>query len=137
MLATRAADNEVFVAYVNLVGGQDELVFDGGSMLADPTGEMLLVGNQFKEELLVIDLDVEAGLRSRLREPRPRKEPTNMLHEIGEAKLIKVTDFAQNSDLPSIPKRESCRLDLLGEVYEALVTADQPPHPSLSPTVLL
>ena len=41
MLATRAADNGLFVAYVNLVGGQDELVFDGGSLIFDPDGEVV------------------------------------------------------------------------------------------------
>ncbi len=74
MLATRAADNGVFIAYLNLVGGQDELVFDGASMVFDPAGEVLASAAQFEEELLIADLDVGAARRRRLKEPRSRKE---------------------------------------------------------------
>src|SRR3954463_4680130 len=58
MLATRAADASVPLVYVNLVGGQDELVFDGASMVFDETGDLLGRGRQFTEDLLVIDVDV-------------------------------------------------------------------------------
>ena len=49
MLATRANDNEVFVSYTNMVGGQDELVFDGASVVFSPTGETVTRGGQFTE----------------------------------------------------------------------------------------
>ena len=84
MLATRASDNEVFLAYVNMVGGQDELVFDGGSMVFDPTGEMIASSSQFEEDLLVVDLDVESVFRSRLRDPRPRKEDPESIRQLGK-----------------------------------------------------
>ena len=59
-LVTSAANrNRAFVAYVNQVGGQDELVFDGGSMVAGPDGTLLASSPQFEEDLLIIDLDVE------------------------------------------------------------------------------
>ena len=58
-LVTSAANrNRAFVAYVNQVGGQDELVFDGGSMVAGPDGTLLASSPQFEEDLLIIDLDV-------------------------------------------------------------------------------
>src|SRR5262249_54761486 len=57
MLATRAADNTVIVAYNNLVGGQDELVFDGESFVFDENGDLIAQGKQFEEELVVVDLD--------------------------------------------------------------------------------
>ncbi|RLC82061.1 MAG: NAD+ synthase, partial [Chloroflexi bacterium] len=59
MLATRAADSVSIVAFCNLVGGQDELVFDGGSVIFDPRGELIARGRQFEEDLVVADLDVE------------------------------------------------------------------------------
>lgn len=73
MLATRAADNGVFLAYLNLVGGQDELVFDGASMVFDPLGNVVAGAPQFEEDLLIADIDVGAVRRYRLKEPRSRK----------------------------------------------------------------
>ena len=69
MLATRAADASVPVLYVNLVGGQDELVFDGASMLFDEGGHLVARAKQFDEDLLVVDVDV------RPRVPAPPARP--------------------------------------------------------------
>jgi NAD+ synthase (glutamine-hydrolysing) len=74
MLATRAADNAVMVAYTNLVGGQDELVFDGHALVFDQEGNCIARGRQFDEDILVADLDIEAVFRTRLHDPRQRKE---------------------------------------------------------------
>lgn len=74
MLATRAVDNACFVAYLNMVGGQDELVFDGHSNVLDPLGNMLLRGRAFEEELMVCDLNVSTSFRTRLKDPRRRKD---------------------------------------------------------------
>ena len=73
MLATRALDNQVIVGYVNAVGGQDELVFDGSSLVFDQGGRLLARGRQFEEDLVVVDLDVESVFRGRLHDPRPRQ----------------------------------------------------------------
>jgi len=75
MLATRAADNVAIVAFCNLVGGQDELVFDGGSVVFDGRGELLARGAQFEEDLVVVDVDVGGVFRQRLHDPRWRKGP--------------------------------------------------------------
>src|SRR5579859_4496910 len=74
MLATRAADTGAIVAYVNLVGGQDELVFDGASVVFDERGELMARARMFAEDLLVLDLDIEGVFRTRLHDPRRRKE---------------------------------------------------------------
>ena len=74
MLATRAIDYGVIVTYTNLVGGQDELVFDGGSVVIDERGELLARGKRFQEDLVVADLEVEGVFRTRLHDPRRRKE---------------------------------------------------------------
>jgi NAD+ synthase (glutamine-hydrolysing) len=115
MLATRAADNVAFVAFCNLVGGQDELVFDGGSVVFDERGELVARGAQFEEDLIVVDVDVGGVFRQRLHDPRRRKEPSADV-----ARII----------LPPIERRES-RYDLFGphiveplprleEIYRAL-----------------
>src|SRR5205814_6442322 len=72
MLATRAADHSVPILYVNLVGGQDELVFDGGSAIFDETGHLVARARQFEEDLLIVDLDVRPTFRKRLLDPRGR-----------------------------------------------------------------
>ena len=58
MLSERAIENHAFVAYVNLVGGQDELVFDGGSVVFDPLGKILARAKFFEEDLLIVDIDL-------------------------------------------------------------------------------
>ena len=121
MLATRAADNEVFLAYVNMVGGQDELVFDGGSMVFDPTGEMIASSSQFKEDLLVVDLDVEAVFRSRLRDPRPRKEDPDSIRQLGRAEVVRVSEWHDKIATTPQPKPvPSTFYDGPEEVYRAL-----------------
>ena len=57
LLIKRAKENKVNIAYVNMVGGQDELVFDGGSMFINFDGKIQVIGPQFTEKLLVYDLD--------------------------------------------------------------------------------
>src|SRR6266545_432282 len=74
MLSTRAADHGVHVFYVHLVGGQDELVYDGQSAWFDPQGRLLAQAGAFTEELLVVDLTLEEGATARLAD-RPRRTP--------------------------------------------------------------
>ncbi|MBP7631804.1 MAG: NAD+ synthase, partial [Acidimicrobiales bacterium] len=66
LMATRAADASCALVYVNQVGGQDELVFDGGSMVFDPHGEVIARSPQFVEDLLIVDLDIDPVYRKRL-----------------------------------------------------------------------
>ena len=121
MLATRAADNEVFLAYVNLVGGQDELVFDGASMVFDPLGNSVASASQFEEDLLIVDLDVESVFRSRLREPRPRKEDTSALVGPGRGELIQVSGWRGEARRPLRNGATTGRFyDGPEEVYNAL-----------------
>src|SRR5437588_7519647 len=74
MLATRAADNGVIVVYLNMVGGQDELVFDGGSMVFNEQGKLIARAKEFAEDMLIVDLDSASVFRSRLHDPRRRQE---------------------------------------------------------------
>ncbi len=120
MISTRASDNVAIVAYCNLVGGQDELVFDGGSLIVDQKGELIARGKQFEEDLVLADLDMEAVFRMRLHDPRIRRE--RLAEE--EKGLKKIELPSPNHSLrkkPPIPKRETKPLDPLGEIYSALV----------------
>ena len=72
MLATRARDNVAFIAFVNAVGGQDELVFDGHSVVLDDNGEVLARAPGFEEALLVVDVEPTVAIARRLRDVRRR-----------------------------------------------------------------
>lgn len=73
MLATRAGDSGAFLVYCNLVGGQDELVFDGNSLVLDPDGRVIARGASMAEDFLVVDLLIGEVFRDRLLDPRLRR----------------------------------------------------------------
>ena len=72
MLIQRARDYLAYIAFCNLVGGQDELVFDGHSLVVDQDGELVARGTQFEEELIVCDIDPSSVYAARLRDARHR-----------------------------------------------------------------
>ncbi|EQD25346.1 MAG: hypothetical protein D084_Lepto4C00174G0001, partial [Leptospirillum sp. Group IV 'UBA BS'] len=74
MLKTRAADNGTYIVYTNLVGGQDELVFDGQSLVIGPEGEIESRGKAFAEDVIISEIDVDRVFGVRLHDPRRRKE---------------------------------------------------------------
>jgi NAD+ synthase (glutamine-hydrolysing) len=116
MLATRAADASCPIAYVNMVGGQDELVFDGASMLFDIDGSLLAAAPQFEETVLVSDLPLRAAYRKRLFDPRGKvDEPLSL--------AVPVSEPPADADAREpLAGRLALRLDPVAEVYQALVT---------------
>ncbi len=72
MLVTRARDNAAYLAFCNLVGGQDELVFDGHSVVLDDEGTVIARAPGFEEALLVVDIDPTEAIGRRLRDVRRR-----------------------------------------------------------------
>lgn len=121
MLATRASDNAVIIASTNLVGGQDELVFDGNALVFDGQGRLLAEGPQFEEDLLIVDLDLEAVFRRRLHDPRHRKDSLSVK---GEALPTPLVHLTRNRPEPRpLPERSIHRLGPAEEVYRALVVA--------------
>ncbi len=122
MMATRAADASCALVYVNQVGGQDELVFDGGSMVFDAEGTLVARSPQFVEDVMVVDLDVEPVYRKRLLDPRGR--PTDLLLpiEMTRGEEVEATEVRRNSsEAPLLPAAIADHLDPDEEVYRALV----------------
>ena len=119
MIAQRAADHNLTVAYVNTVGGQDELVFDGGSIVYNAKGNLLARGPAFEETLLVVDLEFSDAIA----EPKPK--PTGAyaatLNAVGEPKALTVS----NADIGKKPLLDASPLanEINGaeEIYRALV----------------
>ena len=119
MLATRAADNIAAVAFCNLVGGQDELVFDGNSAILNERGEALARGRQFEEELVLADVDLSNVLRRRLHDPRQRRDRLAWPRE--HIRIVELGDQATQAPKPPLPPRDVQPLDEVAEVYQALV----------------
>jgi NAD+ synthase (glutamine-hydrolysing) len=113
MLATRAADASCALVYVNLVGGQDELVFDGGSMVFDEEGHLIAAAPQFVEDVMIVDLELRDVFRKRLLDPRGRvpSAPLPVVHVSEEVEDRGEPLRAGVAPVPSLAQ----------EVYEALV----------------
>ena len=121
MLKTRASDGVALVAYVNLVGGQDELVFDGGSAIFDPDGQVVARGRLFEEDLVVADLDLEKVFRRRLHDPRSRKEKQKHTQDDDRTDWVKVLGSPAGSRVRPIRNRVEPRVSPTEEVFRALV----------------
>ncbi|MFI6176931.1 NAD+ synthase [Nonomuraea sp. NPDC051191] len=117
LVAHRAREAGCALAYVNQVGGQDELVFDGDSIIVDASGELVARAGQFREELLVADLDL----------PVSDAEPGTFPHDALDGTTITVERRVLSQEpvepYPAQPAPVAERLDLHAEVYSALVLA--------------
>ena len=102
----RARENKVFFAYLQTVGGQDELVFDGDSLVYDPTGRLIARGAQFAEDLIVVDLEF----------------PDRAQRVSRRTELIKLAPTAKaDRARPAPPARARRTMDPIEEVYSALL----------------
>ncbi len=119
MMSIRAEDNEVIVAYVNLVGGQDELVFDGNSMIFSEEGKLLCKAPSFQEALLTFTLHPDNVFRRRLHDPRRRREKLLIPPE-KELARVDLTPTQKKQSKPFPQSNITPFLDLTAEVYEAL-----------------
>jgi NAD+ synthase (glutamine-hydrolysing) len=89
MLATRARDNSCWIAFVNAVGAQDELIFDGQSLVLDENGDVVVRGPAFEEALLLVDVDPTTAVARRLRDAR-RRSLARARRELPDAAQIDV-----------------------------------------------
>jgi NAD+ synthase (glutamine-hydrolysing) len=118
MIAQRARDNIAAVAFCALVGGQDELVFDGHSFVVDHEGAVIARAAQFAEELLICDVDEAAAGAARLRDTRARPAAREIAPEVADLGSF-TTDGGADSAAPGGPVVELLGAD--AEVYAALV----------------
>ena len=100
MIATRAMDSRAFLAWVNHVGGQDELVFDGNSLVFGPEGQVIAHARSFEEELLVGDLDVGSVFGERLHDTRLRREAQEPIQV--DMEVAEVPDVLGNAPLACV-----------------------------------
>ena len=118
VLREQARKNKVFILYVNLVGGQDELVFDGQSMLVTDTGRIAAMAEAFKEDLRIVDLDI-----SKL--PKKSRSKKAIFLPITTTKNVMRQSAGEFIACHSREKRPACRQagnpDDVEEVFSALV----------------
>lgn len=122
MMATRAADASCALVYVNQVGGQDELVFDGGSMVFDAEGRLLARSPQFVEDVMIVDVEVEPVYRKRLLDPRGRPSDRLLPIAVARSHEVEASETARNAEEdPLGPTSIAPDLHPDEEVYRAIV----------------
>ncbi len=114
IMSSRSADNSCAMVYVNQVGGQDELVFDGGSVIFDHEGGLLARAPQFAEHNLIVDLDVKPSYRKRRLDPRGQDLPTPALP-------VRTLSGHQQVTEPPVAGEIAPHRDRLEEMWESLV----------------
>jgi NAD+ synthase (glutamine-hydrolysing) len=117
MVATRAEDAHCHIVYVNQVGGQDELIFDGASFVVDGDGELVARAPQLREHVQVVDLELRPVFRTRLLDPRGRDHAEPLPVVVVSAPQAPPEAIADTASLVAP------LLDPVGEVYDALVLA--------------
>lgn len=121
MLSRRAVSAGAYVCYVNGVGGQDELVFDGQSVVFDPAGELLARASQFREELLIVDVDVDASKTRGAVEVSDARWPLEIVELAPRIPHPgRVAGFGHHSATAAITAGVVASLPEEAEVYEAL-----------------
>ena len=121
MVGGRAADYGAYVAWVNTVGGQDELVFDGNSVVFDPHGRLLARAASFEPELLLCDIDTGTRVHRPLEKIRHEAEGAERLElEVTE---IGVGGADRTVTKPAITPRVAQPLEGAAEIYTAVVLA--------------
>lgn len=118
ILYERATENSVVIAYLNTVGGQDELVFDGLSMVVDHTGRQIARGKQFEEQLMVVDVDL-VEVRKFRREKARKKGPVSRFSAC-PVKKIRISSAEYHNRKP-VKCAVEPRLKEDEEIYKALV----------------
>ncbi|MFA5275824.1 MAG: NAD+ synthase [Candidatus Omnitrophota bacterium] len=113
-LRRRAKENNACIFYCNLVGGQDELIFDGGSLVFDDRGNLLARGKQFKEDLISLDLNLDD-----LRTPIPLKRKVNFYLPAASLKVKFLAELKEKK-WASTENRIEKKLEFLDEIYSAL-----------------
>jgi NAD+ synthase (glutamine-hydrolysing) len=120
LLTAHAISKRVFIVYTNLVGGQDELVFDGQSLILDEAGEILEQGKQFREDLIVADLDVTSlRLRRTNDSEYQQRKATFSPSFLTQHRLVEYSHPVKVK--PPLPGRKERSLGHSGEIYQALV----------------
>ena len=114
LVSTRVSESGVIIAYVNMVGGQDELVFDGGSFVVDGEGKTIVKGVQFEEELISVDIEIKSA------KTKSGKNKA-VIAKRQKVEKIKIPTILIKGQKPAIKMKKSIEMPSTVEVYNALL----------------
>jgi len=120
MFAQRARDNIAYVAFCGLVGGQDELVFDGHSCVIDHTGATVARAAQFREQMLLCDVDLAAAAAARLRDASHRPAARRSEHRALTLPALQSAGSTRSGEAPAVSSLQEPLAPVEAEVYGAL-----------------
>ena len=119
LISTRAAESKVIIVYLNMVGGQDELIFDGGSFIVNSQGNIIMRGKQFREELITADIEIRDTKR---KVSHSDKKELQKLMKKGEIiEKVNVSSGPANGRKPKLKILENVWMPAIEEVYNALL----------------
>ncbi|MCX6012807.1 MAG: NAD+ synthase [Chloroflexi bacterium] len=121
MLRKYAVSNSAAIAYCNLVGGQDELVFDGNSLILNSNGQILAKGQTFEEDLVIADIDTDIISVNRLKNNNVVKAGEKINKSRWFVHRVIVEDNPSPVQKPELPVRISKNTEINEEIYKALV----------------
>ena len=119
LITSRALECDAIIVYVNMVGGQDELVFDGGSIVIDSRGNLVAEGSRFREELLTVDLEVRGTEKELTR--KDKRELKTLLERNERIEKITIPSAPAQRQKPAYRKKKFRKLPEQEEVYNALL----------------
>jgi NAD+ synthase (glutamine-hydrolysing) len=104
VIKKQAKENKIFIAYVNMVGGQDELVFDGSSMIVDPNGKTILQSESFKEDVLLYDIPLTKEDKGSHKPPLPEKKfkKLSLIEEVYNALILGLKDYINKNNFKKV-----------------------------------
>jgi NAD+ synthase (glutamine-hydrolysing) len=118
IVLTRVSESNTVIAYVNMVGGQDELVFDGGSFVADRHGRIIAKAGQFNAELLPVDIEIS---RTKTDSKKNKDKIKSIIADSESIKKIKIHSALIKGGKPDINVKKSRAMFIVEEVYNALL----------------
>lgn len=116
IVCAQAKSNRVFISYANLVGGQDELVFDGQSMVVNNKGTILSRAEAFKEDLLILDIDIASvATKNHVHLPKKQVKSLDLVSEVYQALVLGLQDYVDKNGFKKVV------IGLSGGIDSALV----------------
>jgi NAD+ synthase (glutamine-hydrolysing) len=114
VVSTRISESDVIIAYVNMVGGQDELIFDGGSFVINSAGKTIIKGRQFREELIPVDIEIKSV------RVKNKEKSKAMAVKRSSAEKIKIPYVLIKGQKPVIRREKTPEISEIEEIYSAL-----------------
>lgn len=119
LISQRVMECDAVIVYVNMVGGQDELVFDGGSFVVNNKGDMVTKGKHFHEELIISDIEIEGPRKELL--SKEKRELKSLIAKDEAVEIINIPSTSIKKRKPQVRKKRIVRMSINEKVYGTLI----------------